>query len=406
MDQGRSKKFRAWAAIGALALAVLGVMVVQRMRGPAVPAVQVKRTALTQRVVVSGRVTPPSEIQMGSTLSGTVVDVPVEEGQVVEPGEVLLQLEAAELDASVAQAEASVLQARARLSQLLQVTAPSQAQAVRQAELSVDQARRRMERLSALEKAGSVSEADLEEARNTLALAESRLAGARAQASSTGRAGAEVRAQEASVAQAEAGLKAAGARRSQATLTSPVKAQVLRRDVEPGDSVAPGRTLLVLARLGATRLSIEPDEKNLAFIQKGQAAIASADAFEDQRFDAVVETVAPSVNPERGTVEVKLRVPEPPDYLRPEMTVSVDIEVANKPDGLVLPVEAVGDSASGKPWVWVVQDGRARRSDVRLGLWGQGKVEVVEGVAEGQWVLVEPLGVKAGARVRPVSQEG
>ncbi len=401
MDRGGKKKRLKWALAGAVLLALVALFTVRSLRGPLMPAVAVQRMPLTQRVVVSGRVTPPSEIQIGATLSGTVTEVKVDEGQVVEPGETLLQLEASELGAAVAQAEAAVLGARARLAQLLQVSAPSQAQAVRQAELTLDQARRRMDRLSALTAAGGVSESDLDDARNGLEVAESRLASARAQASATGRGGAEVRAAEAQVAQAEAQLGAAKARRDQATLTSPVKAQVLRRDVEPGDSVSPGRTLLVLARVGATRLSVEPDEKNLAFIERGQKAVASADAFGDRQFAAQVDTIAPSVNPERGTVEVKLLVPEPPDYLRPEMTVSVDIEVASVDAGLALPVRAVQDLNSGKPWVWVLEDGRARRADVRLGLSGKEQVEIADGLREGQVVLLESKGISAGKRVRP-----
>lgn len=399
-------KVRLWSAAGILALAVVALIVVQKLRGPLVPAVEAKKTSLSQRVVVSGRVTPPSQIQVGSNVSGTVLAVKVEEGEVVEPGATLVELDAKELDAAVAQARASVLQSRARLAQLLQVVAPAQGQAVRQAELAFQQAERHAERVTVLAKAGSVSQSDLDDAVNGLAIAESRLAGARAQASATSRAGADIRGAEANMAQAEAQLAAAQARRALATLTSPVKAQVLRREVEPGDAVSPGRVLLVLARVGATRLSVEPDEKNLAFIERGQSALASADAFPDQRFEAQVDSVAPSVNPERGTVEVKLLVPNPPPYLRPDMTVSVEIQVAQRDAAIVLPTEAIQDAAKPKPFVFKLTDGRVQRADVRLGLSGQGKVEVVEGVSAGELILMPASKLSPGSRARPALKEG
>ncbi len=402
----RSRRGRwLWLGVGGALLLLLVVVGWLALRGRAVPSVTVSRGPLVQRVVVSGRVTPPAQIQIGTLLAGTVRAVHVDEGDVVEAGTPLVDLDAAELDASVAQADAAVRQAKARLAQLFQVSAPSQAEAVRQAELSLAQAERQFERTERLAKAGSVAEADLEEARVALDLARSRVTNARTQAASVGRSGAELRAAEANVVQAEAQLLAAKARRAQATLQAPTRVQVLLRGVEPGDAVSPGRTLLTLARIGATRLSIEPDEKNLAFIRKGQPAVASADAFPDQRFEAEVESVAPSVNPERGTVEVKLRVPEPPEYLRPEMTVSVDIEVARRDDAIVLPVEAVREAAGTTPWVLVAEDGRAVRKDVRLGITGGDRVEVVEGLAPGARVLVPDKPLQPGGRVRAVALE-
>ncbi len=91
--------------------------------------------------------------------------------------------------------------------------------------------------------------------------------------------------------------------------------------------VQPGRTLLVVARDGPTQLSVLPDEKNLAFLRLGQPATASVDAFPDRVFPARVAYIAPAVDLSRGTVEVKLDVPDPPPFLRPDMTVSVNVEV-------------------------------------------------------------------------------
>ncbi len=396
-----------WGSVGVLVPTALALFAVQTLRGPRVPAVVAKQIPLTQQVVVSGRVTPPAEIQIGPNLSGTVRAVKVDEGDFVDPGAVLVELEAAELDAAVAQAEGGLRQASARLRQLLQVSAPMQAEQLRQAELSLDQARRLAERVTRLAEAGSISSADLDDATNRLAQAESRLASARAQAAATGRGGSEMGAAEAAVSQAEAQLAAARARRAHATLTSPVKAQVLRRDVEPGDAVSPGRVLITLGRVGTTRLTVEPDEKNLAYIQPGQRAVASADAFADQRFAAVVESISPAVNPERGTVEVKLTVAEPPPYLRPDMTVSVEIQVAEKDAAIVVPAEAIQEASGPKPWILKASNGRVERAEIRLGLRGVGRIEVLEGIGEGEVVLVpEPRAIPApGDRVQPHTRE-
>ncbi len=110
--------------------------------------------------------------------------------------------------------------------------------------------------------------------------------------------------------------------------------------------------------------------------------------------------IAPAVDAGRGTIEVRVAVPEPPASLRPDMTVSVNVEVGRKPDALVVPAEAVRDAATD-PWVIRVVDGRAERRAVRLGLRGEGMLEVLDGLAPGDAVVPPAAGVvEAGARVR------
>lgn len=378
---------------------LLALAVVRVLRGPEVEGLRVRREPLVHRVVVSGRVSPPAEVTVASRAVGKVEAVLVDEGQRVEPGQVLVRLDSDTPRADLARAAAALRQARARLTQLLEVSAPQRAEAVRQAAVEREQAERALERARGLAEAGAITRVQLDEAQAAVDVARSKQTSAEAQAAASGRGGAEQRLAEAAVAQAEAELGAAEARLAEASLTASVPALVLRRDVEPGDSVQPGQALLKLARVGDTRLTVEPDERSLAYLQPGQPALASADAFPRERFPARVETVAPSVDPDRGTVEVKLSVPQPPAYLRPGMTVSVDIEVGRRDAALVLPAGAVRDAASERPWVLVARDGRAVRLDVELGLRGEGTVEVVKGLSEGDVVLPGKT-VVVGQRVR------
>ena len=383
--------------LGLLAL----LLAVQRWRGPQVAVLRVRRAPLVQRVVASGRVLPPAVVSVGTQVAGRVVEVAVDEGARVEAGALLLALDGAAQAAELARARAGLATARARRGQLLAVSAPQQAQALRRAEVELAQAERNVERTRELQAQGVATRAQLDDAQAALALAQSQQQAASTQAQASGRGGAERQLAEAAVAQAEAEVAAAEARFEQTRLVAPGPALVLRRDVEPGDAVQPGRTLLTLVRRGRTRLSVEPDERNLAFLRPGQRALASAEAFPAERFEAVVESLAPGVDPTRGTVEVKLAVPRPPAYLRPDMTVSVDVEVGRREGVLVLPVEWVRDAASEHPWALVARGGRARRAELRLGLQGEAKVEVVEGLSEGDLVLSPAAGVEAGARVRP-----
>ncbi len=93
---------------------------------------------------------------------------------------------------------------------------------------------------------------------------------------------------------------------------------------------------------------------------------------------------------------------DPPAYLRQDMTVSVDIEVARSENALVLPARSVHDALSVKPWVMGVKNGRAVRLPVRLGVQGATLIEILDGVTDGDVVLPASSTVLSGQRVRPI----
>ena len=122
---------------------------------------------------------------------------------------------------------------------------------------------------------------------------------------------------------------------------------------------------MALAPSGETQIVVQIDEKNLALLALGQKALASADAFPDKRFAAEVVYINPGVDPLRGSVEVKLGVPQPPAFLRQDMTVSVDIEVAHRSDAVTVPADAVRDATGAQPWVLALNGHRAVRRPVQ-----------------------------------------
>jgi HlyD family secretion protein len=391
-----ARRWRWVLGIGAAALALL--LGGRALVGPTVPVWVAEKRELVQRVVASGRVLAPARIQIGSVVVGRVTRVAVEKGDRVKAGQVLVLLDDAESRAALAQARSAVAQAAARLEQVEVVSAQVTSQAVRQAELRLEQAEVKLTRNRTLAEAGSVSRSDLDDALQARDLAASQLATARIQASAAA-GGADRRAVLAALEQARGAEQAAAARLDQLQIRSPSEGVVTERDAEPGDVVQPGRTLLVVARDGPTQLSVLPDEKNLAFLAIGQAATASVDAFPDKVFPARVAYIAPAVDLSRGTVEVKLDVADPPPFLRPDMTVSVNVEVGRDPAALVLPAAAVRDAGTD-PWALVVRDGRTVRQPVKLGMRGEGTVQVLSGLVPGEAVVAPSSAVGPGARVR------
>jgi HlyD family secretion protein len=162
--------------------------------------------------------------------------------------------------------------------------------------------------------------------------------------------------------------------------------------------------LLTLSPTGHTQLVLAVDEKNLRQLALGQRAIASADAFAQDRFAAELVYINPAVNAQTGAVEVKLDVAAPPSQLRQDMTVSVDIEVARRPSTLVLPASSVHDAdnttPSTTPWVLRVRGRHAQRQNITLGMRSGAWVEVLAGLAECDEVVPTGAAVAAGGRLR------
>jgi HlyD family secretion protein len=284
------------------------------------------------------------------------------------------------------------------------VQAPVAEQALRQARVTLDNARSPGRRAEDLFRQGFIGAAALDDARKAEHLAEAQWQAAQKQLQSAQPGGSDLAVAESALAQAQAGAAAARSRLAYTRIAAPVAGTLIDRSVEPGDVVQPGKALMVLSPAGATQLVVQIDEKNLALLRPGQAARASADAYPELRFDAQLAYINPGVDAQRGSIEVKLAVPSPPDYLRQDMTVSVDIRVAERRDAVLVPTDAVRDLGTPQPWVLKVVDGRARRQPLRLGLRGGGASEVLQGLSAGDFVVAAGSAELAdGARIRPVA---
>lgn len=388
-----------WIAL--VLVIVVAVVLVIRSRGPVVRTTGVVRQALEQHIVASGRVRVPTRVQIAAQISGLVVAVGAVEGQRVSAGDLLVQIDDGAERAAVAQSEAAVSQAKARVDQLRRVGAIVATQSLRQAETNLERAQTDLARTRPLVESGAVPAVELENARRAVDIARAQKNAADAQQVASAPLGADSRVALTALLQAQAQLAGANVRLAQTRIVALQSGEVLTRSVEPGDVVQPSRTLLVLAADADVQLVFHPDERNLAWIALGQAARASADAYPQQVFDAKVSYIAPSIDPQRGSIEVRLAVPTPPAFLKPDMTVSIDLTVAAKPDVLTIPSDAVRGAATPTPYVLTVEDGRVARRAVQLGIRGEGTVEIATGLDPRSEVIV-PDGrqLVPGARVR------
>ncbi|HNT40006.1 MAG TPA: efflux RND transporter periplasmic adaptor subunit [Rubrivivax sp.] len=394
LTQGR----RRWLGLLVLTLALAGAVAAFGVRAPAVPVAAVRAAPLVQTVVVSARVASPTRVFLGSTLTGRVAAFAQREGARLAAGELVVQLEDAEWAAALQQADAALASARARLQGQRQLALPLAAQQLVQATANAAAAERERVRNQTLFDQGFIGQARLDEVARAAEVAQAQLRAAQAQeaASESGPELAQARLQ---VREAEAAREAAKVRLAQARVLAPGAALLLQRLVEPGQIVQPGTRLAELALQQPPQLVALVDEKFLGRLALGQSASVVADAYPQQAFEARIASIAPLVDAQRGSVEVKFALPAVPDFLRDDLTVSVEIVTARRERTLVIPAEAL--RAAGT--VQVLEQGRVAQREVRTGVRGVSEVEVLQGLREGEWVVLGD-DLRPGQRARPAPE--
>lgn len=395
-------KHRWFWIIAALAVLMGLAYVGFSTRGVPADVVEVKPRPLLRTLRFSARVATLSRVDVGSTITGRVAQVLVDEGARVRQGQKLVRLESDELRAALAQAVATERQARARLAGLRSTGRSASGAALDQAEATLRAARAELARQQQLVAQGFVSESRVDEARRAVEVAQAQQASARAQVQAGAESGTDIAQAQAQLALAQAATQAARVRLAQADVLAPADARVLSRQVEPGQIVQPGRALLSLALDGPTQLVAPVDERFLDQLQVGQPALVVADAFPGQPFPARVLSIAPAVDPQRGAVEVKLALQQrAPPFLREDMTLSVDVETGRRDRALVVPLSALrAPGGDGVERVLVLAGGRAQERRVRLGLRTLDAAEVTEGLHSGDLVLRRGI-LAPGDKVRP-----
>ena len=380
------------AVIMLLLILAAGFAVFRWWQGPLLSGYSINSMPLVQTVVATGRVVTVSRTQVGSEITGVVLKRLVQEGDRVTRGDLLLVLRSDELTAQVRQAEAA-------LNELMSSTRPQASVDLANTQVQLAQASRELQRRRILAKDSVISKEELEQSEKAESLARNNVESARLKALAL----APGKAEEIVLRER---LVALQAQLAKTQVSSEVTGIVLTRNVEPGDLVQPSMTLFTIALDGNTEIRVPLDERNLPRLALQQNASVIADAYPDRPFPAQINFIAPSIDPERGTVEVRLTVDPVPDFLRQDMTVSVNIETDKRAHARVIPNDALGNVQGNKAIVLLLRDGKIHRQTVTLGLRGLAMSEVVSGLQDGEQVLADAVSpLKDGTRARLTLQK-
>ena len=205
---------------------------------------------------------------------------------------------------------------------------------------------------------------------------------------------------------------AASASASWLTVT-PVTGTILARAVEKGEFVTTSFVgdrgakgyVVSLADLNDLEVELDISQNDFAKLHSDQHGVVTVDAFPDRKYDGFIKEISPEANRQKATVQIKVKIARPDEYLRPEMNASVAFVADQKRDSnanaaaqpvILIPASAVHDHA-----VFLVLDGKALRRSVKTGAVSGQRVRIEEGLIGGEDLISNPpAGLKDGDKVR------
>ncbi|MBV9170325.1 MAG: efflux RND transporter periplasmic adaptor subunit [Chloroflexi bacterium] len=273
--------------------------------------------------------------------------------------------------------------------------ADAAAQAARQptgTQAAVDQARRNLQDAQQAQLMARLSTTafDLDEARALLDVANAQVDLANAPASPE-----EIKAAETASEQAFAQAELARARQADATIAAPITGIVTDIKAVVGSTVSPSAAILTLIPPDM-QVIVQADTSQVNQLQAGQAANLSVEGYPNDAFTGTVKAIAPQLNPRTHTVAVKIEVPDPQGKLRPGMFSQLQIQTGQRSGALMVPKDAVLKLNSVDPTqavqsvVFTVSDNRVHRQVVTVGASDGKNVEVLQGLAEGVDLVLNP----------------
>ncbi len=381
--------------IGAAVVVVAGGVVLgMTLRGrhgdpPSVQTAKVSRQKIVQKVNATGKIQPKVQVKISADVSAKITKLAVVEGQWVEKGTFLVELDRERYLAAVESAEANVRAAESNATLVRENLKRAEKEFARSKEL-VPQNLESQSAFESKEAAYEVEKARFESATNQ-------------------------------VEEARAVLKQARDDLSKTTMYAPMSGTISDLNKEVGEiaigSQFQGDVILVISDLSEMEAQVNVDENDIVSVAVGQEAEIEVDALPDQRLKGVVREIANSANAngtgtadQKTEFEIKIGVVGPPETLRPGMTASADIFTKTNEDALSVPIEAVvvrpvdqlvmegetrkdaesrykADRDGFVEIVFCVENGKAIAKQVKTGIQSDELIEIIEGLKEGDEVV-------------------
>src|SRR5271165_27386 len=404
-----------WIVIAVIVIAALSGVALGYKKLTAPMPVQIVRVQSPMSVASTGEQTILSatgyiiaahKIEVASKVNGRVLWIGVEKADHVQAGQVLVRLEDDEYRAQLEQAAGQLKNLEARLAELMNGSRPEEvakAKAdVEQAKADVENSKVTLDRTKALVREGVMSKQALDDAQakydgnvartnslqRTLDLS---VLGPRKEEMD------QVRGQ---IEQAKGSVAYYQTQLDNTIIKAPVTGTILERNVEKGEFVTTGFVgdkgakgyVVSMANLRELDVELDINQNDFGKLGPTQPGIVTTDAYPDRKYEGVIREISPEANRQKATVQVRVKVVNPDDYLRPEMNASVAFYSTEKAGSHVeaKPVVTVPASTVRDNGVFLVVDGKAHKRSVATGGTTAQGVVVKSGLIGGEDLILNP----------------
>jgi HlyD family secretion protein len=370
----------------------------------------------------TGYIIAAHKIQLASKVVGKVAWIGVEKGDRVKQGQTLVRLEDDEYKAQVQQGKGNLQNLEAKLAELQNGSRPEEIQRaiadVEQAKADVVNAKVQLDRMKRLvdERVEAKQRLDDAQARYDAAEAKLRSLERTAELVKIGPRKELLDQIRGQIVQAKGTLSFYETQLSNTIITAPVTGTILERNVERGEFVTTGFVgdrgakgyVVSIADLNDLKVELDINQNDFAKLRNGTRATVTTDAYPDKKYEGVIDEISPEANRQKATVQVKVKIKNPDEFLRPDMNASVAFLADAKPATaetssaapskpmIYLPSTAIRDGA-----VFLVVDEKAVRRTVKTGASGPQGVRIESGLNGGEDVINNPPAeLKDGDKVR------
>lgn len=359
-----------------------------------VQTVVARRGTLTQSISATGDIVAEARVEVFPKIAGHLEELGVEEGDTVRTGQMIARIASAEFRARVARAAAEVDALQAEWAQMQSGALPEE---IAQAVDAVEHTRAELanaegfaERTRGMVERGLQSTQELEDATRRLrqARAMHNSASQRLQLLRTGARSEARQALQARLRAAQAAHELATIELQHTVITSPMDGIVSHRYVDPGAYVTTTEPPVVtIEAMQTVKIEVPISERDIVAVRPGHRALIQVDAYADEPFPGTVRRLGPTIDPSSRSGEVEIGLANPDYRLKPGMFAKVTLILAEREDVVIVPYDALRPAGS-ETTVFVVRNGVAHRLPVRTGLMNDTLVEIREGLAAGDEVVL------------------
>lgn len=356
---------------------------------------KVQRGEINSLLTVSGLVEPKEAVRVFSKTVGQVKEILIQEGDQVKKDTILMRLDDEQIRLQVAQARANLDSAQASLERIKAGARPQEVSqveaAVRQAKINMDSAEENYLKMQKLFSEGAISEQQHDQAKNQLEIARAQYQSASESYKliTEGASAQDIRAVEAQVRQAQSALELAQSQLNNSIIKAPISGSVTSISVKTGELASSAIPLLSILDISELSVKTGISEKDIGVVQIGQEAEIFIDAFPREKFSGEVASKGVLVDPVSKTMEIKIRIKEPPVVIPPGVFARANIITEHNTDALIIPSTALTRKADGL-FVFVLENDEqtVKRRAISTGITQGNRVEVLDGLTDNEIVVI------------------